>query len=182
VRGTLATLRQRFDLTRIEYTRRVRIAPNEIPHSHPVLTLNTRVADENALLATYIHEQMHWYLWRLGSAEHDPLAPITTDLMQRYPNVPTAFPEGAADPPSSYMHLVVNWLEIDAVANFLGRAQSIALAQANPVYCWIYRTVIADWEALGELYRRHGIVPIRPATVFAAEIAAELSAAPGRIP
>jgi hypothetical protein len=39
-RDGLLDLRRRFDLSRFEYTRRVRIAPLEIPHSHPTLTLN----------------------------------------------------------------------------------------------------------------------------------------------
>jgi hypothetical protein len=75
VRTRLLRLRREFDLTPFEYTRRVRIAPLEIPHSHPVLTLNTRTEDDHALLCTYIHEQMHWYLWRLGSPSLDPISP-----------------------------------------------------------------------------------------------------------
>ena len=33
------------------------------PHSHPVLTLNTKglARDPIALLSSFIHEQMHWY-------------------------------------------------------------------------------------------------------------------------
>ena len=43
VRSLLQKLRTDFNLAPYEYTRQVRIAPGEIPHSHPILTLNTRV-------------------------------------------------------------------------------------------------------------------------------------------
>jgi hypothetical protein len=35
VRDRLTQIRRQLDLTTYEYTRRVRIAPTEIPHSHP---------------------------------------------------------------------------------------------------------------------------------------------------
>jgi hypothetical protein len=34
-------LREHHDLRRFEYTNHLRVAPTEIPHSYPVLTLNT---------------------------------------------------------------------------------------------------------------------------------------------
>ena len=67
VREWLTSLRQRHDLARFEYTRHVIIVPAGKTYSHPILTLGTRFAEtEDHLLATYLHEQMHWYLWRLG--------------------------------------------------------------------------------------------------------------------
>jgi hypothetical protein len=176
-RETLRDLRRRFDLTPFEYTRRVRIAPTEIPHSHPVLTLNSFVSEPDALLSTYLHEQMHWYLWRLGSPEVDPLSPVRPELERRYPDAPVGFPEGAAGATSTYLHLVVNYLEIDAVAVYLGAARAREIAANWRHYCWMYRTVLADWEALGALYREHGLVPIRPAEEFAEEIEGESPAA-----
>lgn len=53
----LRALRLQFDLAQFEFTRDVRIAPLEIPHSHPVLTMNTRcLGRPDALLAVYLHE------------------------------------------------------------------------------------------------------------------------------
>src|SRR6516164_7154537 len=62
VRSMLRDLVRRFDLRPFEYSREVRIAPTEIPHSHPRITLNTWVKSEIGLLSTYLHEQMHWYV------------------------------------------------------------------------------------------------------------------------
>jgi len=39
VRDMLLGLRKQFDLTPFEYCRKVRIAPTEIPYSHPEITL-----------------------------------------------------------------------------------------------------------------------------------------------
>jgi hypothetical protein len=48
------------DLGRFEYTSHLRVAPTEIPHSHPVLTLNAELYDADEILCEHLHEQMHW--------------------------------------------------------------------------------------------------------------------------
>ncbi|NJM35541.1 MAG: bifunctional phosphoribosylaminoimidazolecarboxamide formyltransferase/IMP cyclohydrolase [Rhodomicrobium sp.] len=49
--------------------RAVRIQSRVIPHSHPVLTLNTQyVEDDTAQTATFLHEQFHWFLGERRSA------------------------------------------------------------------------------------------------------------------
>ena len=112
IRDLLAALRQRHDLSRYEYTRLVQIVPAGPTHSHPILTLGTRFAEsEDHLLATYLHEQMHWYLWRLGGVDHDPVAPFFDELVRRYPKAPTRLPEGARNYEQTYIHLVVCWLD-----------------------------------------------------------------------
>ena len=53
IKSMLLKLRGDYDLAPLEYTRKVRIAPGEVPRSHPVLTLNTMARDEHALLSVY---------------------------------------------------------------------------------------------------------------------------------
>ncbi len=43
------------------FTHEVLIETGSIPHSHPVLTLNTRNTNELMVLQTFIHEQFHWF-------------------------------------------------------------------------------------------------------------------------
>ncbi len=165
----LKALRRRHDLSRYEYTNVVRIVPGGDTFAHPVLTLGNRFADsEDQLLSTYLHEQMHWYLWKLGTPEVDVLAPLMDDLVRRYPDAPVTLPDGARNYEATYVHLVVNWLEIAALSEFIGRERAVALAQLQKSYRWIYRTVLADWDWLGHLYERHGLVPIRTAQQLAA--------------
>lgn len=162
VAGLLAALRKRHDLGRFEYTRLVQIQPAGATHSHPVLTLGTRFAEnEDLLLSTYLHEQMHWYLWRLGGPDHDPVAPFFDELVRRYPQAPTRLPEGARSYEQTYLHLVVCWLEVAAATELIGRPRAAEIANAPWGYRWIYRTVLADWEPLGALLAEHGILPLR---------------------
>jgi hypothetical protein len=165
VRGWLVALRERHQgLARYEYTRHVRIVPASATFSHPILTLGTRFAEsEDHLLATYLHEQMHWYLWHLGGPDHDPVLPFFDELVRRYPKAPTRLPEGARNYEQTYVHLVVCWLELHAVAEFIGWDRAAALAETNYGYRWIYRTVVRDREALGALFSEHGILPMRAA-------------------
>jgi hypothetical protein len=170
VRDMLRALRRRHDLSRFEYTRVVRIVPGGDTFSHPMLTLGNRFADnEDLLLSTYLHEQMHWYLWYLGTPERDPVAPFFDELVRRYPEAPTELPDGARNYESTYLHLVINWLEVAATSEFIGRHRAVAIADVQRSYRWIYRTVLRDWDALGELYERHGLVPIRSAAELTAE-------------
>ena len=64
---------------------------------------------------------------------------------------------------------MINWLEVAATSEFIGRARACAVAEAQRTYRWIYRTVLKDWDLLAELYERHGIIPIRTAPELAAE-------------
>lgn len=172
VRDMLQALRRRHDLSRYEYTRVVRVVPGSDTFSHPILTLGNRFAqNEDLLLSTYLHEQMHWYLWHLGTPDKDPVAPFFDELVRRYPEAPTDLPDGARNYESTYLHLVINWLEVAATAEFIGRVRACAVADAQRTYRWIYRTVLRDWDALEELYERHGLVPIRPAQDLLAESA-----------
>ncbi|WNJ91651.1 hypothetical protein [Bosea sp. 685] len=180
IRSMLLKLRADHDLAQYEYTHPVRIAPGEISHSHPVLTLNTMVREESALLSLYLHEQMHWYVTWYSHAHHDGWKTIWAELLHRYPNVPVAFPEGAHSAQSSYLHLIVNWLEIEATAGFLGREKAVEIAARNFVYSGLYRIVLADWDGLAALYASHGLTPIHPATAMAdhdLEIAARMDEA-----
>jgi hypothetical protein len=164
VYALLQALRRRYDVSRYEYTKVVRIVPGSDTFSSPVLTLGNRFAgSEDLLLSTYLHEQMHWYLWHLDTPRHDPVAAFFDELVRRYPMAPTELPDGARDYEATYVHLVVNWLEVAATAEFIGRQRAFAVAGAQRTYRWIYRTVLQDWDALGELYERHGLVPIRTA-------------------
>jgi hypothetical protein len=177
IRELLSALRVRHDLARFEFTRHVRIVPAGPTHSHPILTLGTRFAEnEDLLLSTYLHEQMHWYLWRLGGPDYDPVAPFFDELVRRYPKAPTKLPEGARNYEQTYVHLVVCWLEVAAMTELIGRERAIAVADTQWGYRWIYRTVIADAAPLGQLCETHGIAPIRTPEALALDDTARRSA------
>ena len=169
VRDLLRDIRTRFDLARFEYSKQVRIAPTEIPHSHPRITLNSWVHDDLGLLAMYLHEQMHWYVTWYSHVHAPQWQHLFEQLRERYPAVPTVEAGGAHDEFSTYLHLLVNWLEIEAVSQFIDRGRVESHVRALHFYRWIYQTVLDDWEPLGALYRQQGLLPVRLATRMSAD-------------
>jgi hypothetical protein len=157
-RDQLRRLLRTYDLDKWIFTRDVLIQSRVIPHSHPVLTLNTRYLDDDtAQLATFVHEQLHWFL--TDHVERAKTNAALTELRVLYPTVPTAAPEG--DPlgeRSTYLHLIVCHLELQAVTAILGEQSARQQMERWTHYTWVYRTVLTETERIGELLRRHGVV------------------------
>ncbi len=157
----LKALRAEFDLERFEFTKKIRIAPLEVPHSHPVLTLNTQYvsgpeASQLKFLSAYLHEQFHWALEGYPKTELEDLLAM---LRGKYPNFHRAAPLGAEDEASSYLHLIVNWLELNAMASLIGIGQARSLVLEFHHYRHIYQTVAEDYEDLHILYRHSRLIP-----------------------
>jgi hypothetical protein len=152
-KAQLERLMQQYDLRPWTYTREVVIDDSAIPHSHPVLTLHTRhLKQDDELLSTYVHEQLHWYL----SAHASETNAAESDLTRLYPDVPVGFPE-AQDRESTYLHLLVCLLEERADEALLGeeRTKNVMNFWAGDHYRWVYRTVIQDGPKLEEILRAH---------------------------
>jgi hypothetical protein len=113
----------------------------------------------------YLHEQLHWYVTWYSHAEPRSWGALFRTLRENYPDVPP----GAGDTFSAYLHLIVNWLEIDAVSRFMDRDRVLVHVRELPFYRWMYRTVVADWEPLSALYVKHGLLPLRYATEMSAD-------------
>jgi hypothetical protein len=169
VRGMLLDARSRFDLSPFEYSTQVRIAPTEIPHSHPRITLNTWVRDDLTLLSMYLHEQMHWYVTWYSHADTPRWRRLLSQLRERYPAVPVGGTDGANDEFSTYLHLLVNWLEVEAVSRFIEPDRVVQHVRALPFYRWIYQTVVDDRQSLDLLYRDQGLLPFREATQMSSD-------------
>lgn len=156
VREQLEGFLLQYELEPYLFTKRVRVDRTQVPHSHPVLTLHTRHANEDDLqLSTFLHEQLHWHLSE-RAAETDA---AIEELRQAYPRVPAGFPEGARDTNSTYLHLLVNRLEYHALSGLVGkqRADEAFAFWRNDHYTWIYQTVFEDGPAIDALLARHGL-------------------------
>jgi hypothetical protein len=169
LRDRLIALRVKYDVTPFEYCKQLCIAPYTVPHSHPVVTLNTYFPTETGLLATYVHEQMHWYVTWYSHAHTEAWLRVFSSLAARYPDPPVGGDQGARDRYSSHLHLIVNWLEIEALSGLIGREPAIAEARSTFHYRWLYARVLEDWAALGTLYRDNELAPIRSAHDMSAE-------------
>ena len=156
-RDQLRRLLHTHDLQKWLFTRDVLIQSGVLPHSHPVLTLNTRYLDDDtAQLATFVHEQIHWFL--TDHMERAKTDAALTELRVLYPTVPTERPTGAGGERSTYLHLIVCTVELQALTELLGEQSARQQLESWNHYTWVYRTVLTDTERIGGLLRRHGVV------------------------
>lgn len=159
-RQQLERLLAAHDVSNWLFTRKIIIeSGNVIPHSHPVLTLSTRhLKDDELLLSTFVHEQLHWYLEE-KSKETDA---AYNELKTLFPKVPVGYPDGARSEESTYLHLMVCYLEYQAVRELLGqlRARQVMEFWATDHYRWIYRTILERERDIGSLMRKHKLLPI----------------------
>jgi hypothetical protein len=153
-KANLEKLLAAYDLKRWTFTHEVVIDQRSIPHSHPVLTIHTRhLNQDDELLSTYVHEQLHWFFVAHQAATED----AERDLMKLYPDVPVGYPEGADSRESAYLHLLVCRLEQKGDEALMGkdRADKVMQFWAGDHYRWIYRTVLHDSARIDAVLRDH---------------------------
>lgn len=134
-------------------TRDILIDETSIPHSHPVLTIHTRHVDDGPhLLATFVHEQLHWL-------EEGPwLSDFRTAMAayeELFPDVPSSDQGGARDRTSTYRHLLVCDMEYQAMTTLVGNARARETLARITHYEWIYDRVLND-PRVREVAVRHG--------------------------
>jgi hypothetical protein len=128
-----------------------------VPHSHPVLTLSTRhLKDDDLLLATFIHEQLHW-LVNTHLAKEQAYA----EIKSMYPQPQVKFPEGSGNEIGTYYHILICYLEYRALKQLLGELRAYAVLNfwKQDHYTWVYDVVLRDQQKLEELVRKHAIAP-----------------------
>ena len=157
-REQLQRLLKTYDLSRWTFTKSILIEEGVIPHSHPVLTLSTRhVRDDELLLSTFVHEQAHWFLTQNDKATQE----AKKELRFMFPKAPVSFPEGASDEESTYLHLIVIYLEYRADRELLGelKARQVMDFWATDHYTWIYKTILEHTREIGNLALKHKLLP-----------------------
>ncbi|NQY65891.1 MAG: hypothetical protein HRT38_19830 [Alteromonadaceae bacterium] len=154
----LKALRKSHDISKWEFTDIVHINRKTIPHSHPILTLHTKHTsreEKDILLSTYIHEQIHWHL---NNNENKTRAAIN-ELKSIFKNAPVGYPEGAIDENSTYEHLIVCYLELEAIAELLSesRVNHVSKFWQDDHYTWVYKQVEKEKEALKKIIDKYGL-------------------------
>jgi hypothetical protein len=149
----LLRLRVQYDLTRWTFAHQTRIESSATPHSHPILTLNTQyLHDDGLLLATYLHEQLHWFVM----AHAEGLESAVAAFRARYPDASVGHPDGANDNDSTYAHYVVCYLEWRALEDIVGQSEAARIFAfwRQDRYHAVYAAVMDDQEAIGEIVTR----------------------------
>jgi len=151
-RDQLIRLLHQYPLDKWLFTTEVRIQSMVQPHSHPVLTLNTRqLADDDGLLGTFLHEQFHWHTENQLSAVEAAI----TDFRTIWPEVPVGPPEGAKSEFSSYLHLIICLWEHQALNELIGTERAIRVIDNRGYYTWIYRNAWEHKEQITAILNRH---------------------------
>jgi len=167
-RQQLRRLLSKYDLDPWIFTREVRIEAGVDPHSHPILTLNTDFLDNDELqLSIFLHEQAHWFVGQSvppRASEDGEEKAVIQELRQMYPNAPV--PDYNA-----YLHLVVAWVELDAMAELVGeekarqllrekvkRLVTEPLSEVDKRYRWYNMRVLEDAEAIGKVLQKHQLI------------------------
>ncbi|WP_143323438.1 hypothetical protein [Cognaticolwellia aestuarii] len=155
----IKSLNKAHDLTKWQFSNVIHINKKAIPHSHPVLTLHTRhnkPKEIDLLLSTYLHENIHGYL----DAHQTKLADIIAVLKKRFPNVAVGYPEGASDEYSTYLHIVVCFLELDAIRQLLSEARynKVINFWQKDHYTWIYKLIDEHDNEIAMLIKQHKLL------------------------
>ena len=151
----LKKLLKEYDLSKWVFTKDVIIEQFAIPHSHPVLTLSTRYGEEqkNDLLATFIHEQLHWYVEEKKDAEKTAIE----EFRKKYKDVPYGNRAGARDEYSTYLHLIVCYLEYRSMADLIGEEEAKQLMWNYTHYTWVYNKIIEDADYISKVLKKNGL-------------------------
>jgi hypothetical protein len=156
-REQLERLLKTYDLEKWIFTRKIEIDEKSTPHSHPVLTLSARhIKDDDLLLSTFVHEQIHWH-FVINDKQTDE---AFKDLKTMFPKVPDKGPEGARDEESTYLHLLVCYLEYRADRELLGelKAKQIMEFWTTDHYTWVYKTVLERPRDIGGILIKHKLM------------------------
>ena len=154
-RQQLQQLVARFDVADWVFTTDILIDDSQwIPHSHPVLTLNSRyLDDDHSQLATFLHEQFHWF----AESESDRIDAAIAAFKTTFPTVPGGR-QGARDEYSTYLHLIICDLEYAAMQILVGDANARQVLQDWQHYTWIYDQVLNNPEVRA-INERNGLTP-----------------------
>lgn len=149
----LRGLLRKYDLEPWILTRMVLIDQDQIPHSHPVLTIHTRwLGDKHGLLSMFVHEQLHWL-------EDEPWLNDFHVAMEAYerlfPEVPSSGKGGASSERSTYRHLLVCDMEYQVMTTLVGESAAREELGNATHYEWIYDRVLND-SRVREVALRYG--------------------------
>ncbi len=123
------------------FTKNIQINKNTIPFSHPVLTLNCSYLDNDLKqLSNFLHEQFHW----LEETMPEQRKKAINEFKQLFPNAPVKGKEGAQNEYSTYLHLIVCFLEYQAMAKVVGEESAKQILSEKNYYKWIYEKVLND--------------------------------------
>ena len=98
---------------------------------------------------------------RYQKADGSSAPAAVTDLKKTYPGLPVGGRDGAMDEYSSYLHVVVCYVEWQKMTTLVGADSARKLMEylATDHYRAIYRFVLDHESELAEVVKRHELMP-----------------------
>jgi hypothetical protein len=145
---------QKYDLEKYIFTKKIIIQSKVIPHSHPVLTLNTRqIKEPDRYLSTFLHEQIHWF-FHDRSKQTDQ---FIEEMKKHFPKIPDSQNGGAKDSISTYLHLGVCYYEFLALSQYKGEQKAKKIFETGDVYSWVNKQVLEHGAIIGKSLKENGL-------------------------
>jgi hypothetical protein len=157
-RQNLEHLVQIYHLKPIFFTNKIVIESKVTPHSYPVLTLNTRFAEQpNKLLSVFVHEQLHWW----SNKKKVEMKKAIREMKKVFPVIPQ---EGIAkDGHSTYLHLIICFLEYQTMTHYLDKKEANRILkdfiQKDKIYPWINTQVYLKYKTLEAIIIKYKLSP-----------------------
>ncbi|ESP90833.1 MULTISPECIES: hypothetical protein [Pseudoalteromonas] len=143
IKNTIHALVGEYDIEHWIYTKDILVNESaRVPHSHPILTMNTADAylkSDMKVLSTFLHEQFHWHVVLNGKGTIDEFQGA---IKKEFPKVEYQRPLGSGTEGGTLSHLLVCYLEYRAMSSLIGESSARELLQGNPYYTWIYKTIL----------------------------------------
>jgi hypothetical protein len=161
-RQNLEQLLQVYDLRPYLLTLDIQIQSQAFSQTQPILTLNTRFAEQpNKLLAVFIHEQLHWWATTKSGEINKAIGEIKSLL----PKVPEK--ELGTDENLAYLETIICFFEYKTMIQLLNKKEAnkvlrdfIHTDKVNP---WINTQVYLKFKAIEAVLKKHKIslIPAR---------------------
>lgn len=130
----LKSLVQRYKVP--EFSSEVIVERGGVPHSHPILTLNTREQSDIGVLKVLVHEQFHWY-----TQKHPGYTECIDYLRTKYPEDGEHNKSGTY-PNSYWEHIIVCFNTRNYLRKILSEAE--------------VETVYNEWQPYPTLEKKVG--------------------------
>lgn len=143
IKKVVESLLPKWDMSRYFFTDNVIIEDRAMPHSHPVLTINSFPYNDQIMhLTDLLHEQLHWFF----EEKQPQVNEAVVELKSRYPEVPVGHPLGCRDETSTYEHLLLCRLCHNLSKSIFGQeiADRVLYYLQNHHYIWVYAKVESD--------------------------------------
>jgi len=150
-------LAQVYDLSPLLFTRKIQIDAKATFRSHPILTVNTKYAENpHKLLAKILHEQMLWWL----NSKPKEAARGIKELKNFYFK---SSQQKTSQKNDRYLQLMACYLEYRALSFYLGNKHSVKIIKdfilEDKLNSWSYTQILLQHSPVKKIVEKLALTP-----------------------